>query len=95
MAIAIISITNKIKTDYVNVRQEIVFDCLGTHIKQVNNISYVYYKIKELHKFTKDDRFLDKIYIKNYGNSLFKFYETSKYVLPDYINNLIEFEPKN
>ena len=92
ITLSIIALSEKIKIEYSEFKQILIFDCIDSHISQLENIKYVYYIIKELHKFTKDDRLLDKIIIKNYGLNFYKFYQKSKYVLPDYITSLIEFQ---
>jgi len=91
ITIALCGLIDHINTEYKDCRQVIVFNCLGSHIKQIKNISYIYYIVKEIHKYTKDQRLLDKITVTNYGESLYKFYLTAQVILPDYINNLIEF----
>lgn len=92
VTLSIIALSEKIKTEYLNLKQILIFDCIDTHISQLENIKYIYYMIKEVHKYTKNDKLLDKIIIKNYGLAFYNFYQKSKFVLPDYINSLIEFQ---
>lgn len=91
ITIALCGLIDHINTEYKDIRQIVIFNCLGSNINQIKNISYVYYIIKEMHKYTKDQKLLDKIIVINYGENLYKFYLTAQVILPDYINNLIEF----
>lgn len=91
MTLSVIALIERVKSEHGDLRQELLFDCHDSHINKVDNISYLYYIIKEVHKYTKNDILLDKIYVKNYGASLKKFYNKSKYILPDRISNIIEF----
>ena len=92
ITLSVCALIDTINTNYSDCRQIIILNCLDVHISQVKYISYAYYIIKEIHKYTRDIKLLDKILIINYGNILLRFYGIAKTFLPAYIGDLVEFK---
>jgi hypothetical protein len=91
ITLSICAIIDNVKEKYSTHKQILIFDCLDSNIKQIKNIEYLFYMIREIHKYTKDLKLLQKLIIINHGESLLNFYNRFHSMLPTYINNLIEF----
>lgn len=89
MTLSIIAFSDSMKK--LNKQYILTIDCKNVNINKLSNITYLIYITNELHKHTKNDKYLEKIYVKNCDSKLQTLYETTKPILPSFINKLIHF----
>ena len=86
-------VIDAIRLNFPEHRQIFIADLENSYISEMYSMRYTIRMLNEIHDYTKHERLLDKIIIRNTGNLIMKVYNTVKRVLPPFIDELLIIEP--
>ncbi len=84
-----------IRTKFPEHRQIFVTDLEGVYLSEMYSVRYTIKILSDIHEYTKDDKQLDQIIIRNTGKVFNKVYKLVKSLLPKFIDELLVIEPED
>ena len=86
------TIIDAIRNKFPNHRQIFTVDLKDCYTSDMYSMRYTIKILNDIHQYTKDDKQLDCIILKNTGNVIKRVYKLVKPVLPEFIDELLVIE---
>lgn len=85
-------VIDAIRLHFPNNNQIFIVELANCYLTELYSIRFAVNMIQEIHEYTKNDTLLQRIIFKNTGSVFQRVYKMVRYVLPSFIDELLEID---
>lgn len=85
-------VIDAIRLNFPTNKQIFIVELLNCYLTDLYSIRFAMNMIQEIHEYTKNERLLQRIIFKNTGAVFQKVYKIVRYLLPSFIDELLEID---